>query len=370
MKTKTKNFLDRLCFNFLVLCLALYSPANLAAEQEIAGRVVAVNGEVNAIDSAGSSRQLRRRSEFYAGEIIVTQPASFAQIRMTDSAIVSLKESTQFEILAYSYQNPSQADVSTMRLIEGGFRTITGQIGEQDRDAYSVETEYATIGIRGTDHEGVIVDGTLFTGVYDGGTELENPGGILELGVGADFDFAQADDPTVPPQGLTLQPPELGNIPVLNVADPEGEGDDGDGDDGAGDDGAGDDGAGDDDGGDDGAGDDGGGDDAAGDGDDGGGDNGDGADGDSGGGDGDGDSGGGDGGGGAGAAPTLTLADTQAVTGVDASGAGAAQETNAIQVNPNETAGDGILDCALNTNNPVCRPEEDAEPEPEPEPEP
>ena len=130
MKTNTRTSLDRLCFNFLIVCLAFYSPANFAAEQEISGRVVAVSGEVSAIDSTGSSRQLRRRSEFFAGEIIVTQPSAFVQIRMTDSAIVSLKESTQFEILAYSYQDPSQDDISTMRLIEGGFRTITGQIGE------------------------------------------------------------------------------------------------------------------------------------------------------------------------------------------------------------------------------------------------
>ena len=53
MKIKSKKFFDKLCFNFLVLCLALYSPANFAAEQEIAGRVVAVSGQVAAIDSAG-----------------------------------------------------------------------------------------------------------------------------------------------------------------------------------------------------------------------------------------------------------------------------------------------------------------------------
>ena len=100
MQTRTKNALDGFFFNFLVICLAFYSPANFAAEQEIAGRVVAVNGQVTAVDSTGSSRELRRRSEFYTGETIVTQPASFAQLRMTDSAIVSLNEATQFEILA------------------------------------------------------------------------------------------------------------------------------------------------------------------------------------------------------------------------------------------------------------------------------
>ena len=103
---------------------------NFTAEQEIAGRVVAVNGQVTAIDGAGGSRELRRHSEFYTGETIVTQPASFAQMRMTDSSIVSLNEATQFEIIDYSYENPNQDDISKLRLIYGGFRTITGQIGE------------------------------------------------------------------------------------------------------------------------------------------------------------------------------------------------------------------------------------------------
>ena len=38
-------------------------------------------------------------------------------MRMTDSSIVSLNEATQFEIIDYSYENPNQDDISTLRLI-------------------------------------------------------------------------------------------------------------------------------------------------------------------------------------------------------------------------------------------------------------
>ena len=69
--------------------------------------------------------------------------------------------------------------------------------------------------------------------------------------------------------------------------------------------------------------------------------------------------------GGAGSAPTPQA--TQAVTGVDTSCGAQAQESNAIQVSPNETTGSGTLACTLNSNNPACRPEED-EPEEEHEP--
>ncbi|CAN0493482.1 unnamed protein product, partial [Discosporangium mesarthrocarpum] len=140
-----RKLLEKLSFQFLVLSLALYSPAGLAQSETLAGRVVATRGTVTALDPAGTSRSLARRSEIYVGDTVVTDAASFAQIRMTDSAIVSLKETTQFEIVAYTYEENPNTDESTMRLIEGGFRTITGTIGTNNREAVNVETEFATI---------------------------------------------------------------------------------------------------------------------------------------------------------------------------------------------------------------------------------
>jgi hypothetical protein len=171
----------------MLLCISLNSPVMYTAEGEIAaGRVVAVRGQVVAINSAGEARDLNRRNPLYAGDTIVTGAAAFAQIRMTDSAIVSLKESTRFQIVEYSFSDGQDTnnDVINMRLIEGGFRTITGAIGNQNRDAYNVETEFSNIGIRGTDHEAVI-DGILYVGVYDGATNIQNSGGDLPLGLRA-----------------------------------------------------------------------------------------------------------------------------------------------------------------------------------------
>ena len=223
MIKKTKNYFERMCYYFMLLCISLNSPAMYAAEGEIAaGRVVAVRGEVVAISSAGVSRDLGRRNPVFAGDTIVTEAAAFAQIRMTDSAIISLKESTRFEIVDYSFSDGQDTnnDVINMRLIQGGFRTITGAIGNQNRDAYNVETEFSNIGIRGTDHEAVI-DGILYVGVYDGATIVQTSGGELSLGLRADFDFGLARNDLTPPEGLLLQPSQLGEIPVLDLAEIE-----------------------------------------------------------------------------------------------------------------------------------------------------
>lgn len=391
MRIFPRHLIERSCFNVLLLCLALYSPGAYTQEPEIAGRVVSVNGVVSALDPNGNSRSLARRDEIRVGDTIITDASSFAQLRMSDSAIVSFQEHTRFEIVAYSYEQNPGSDTSTMRLIQGGFRTITGSIGEQDPSAYSIETEYATIGIRGTDFSIVIpieLDAAgnpvptddLYAGIFDGTADITNIAGTLGIGVGEDYDYAVVFDPNQAPQGLTLQPTALGLVAVLTISVSDEEEGDGDGDGGGGN---GNDGDGDGNGGGDGNDGDGegnggvgGGNGGAGNNNAGGGNNA------AGGNNGCGNAGAGNafgnfaGGGGGGGAPTPTLNDQQN-SGIDTSGLGGLQDTSALTVNPNETSGDGTIDCAVNSNIPACRPEEDeeeqppeSEPEPEPEPQP
>ncbi|HAT28018.1 MAG TPA: hypothetical protein DCS89_13460, partial [Gammaproteobacteria bacterium] len=224
---------------------------NSAPDSEQAGRIIIVTGQVIAQDSTGSARQLSRRSRIFVGDTILTGPAASTQIRMVDDARISLKANTQFAIVAYQYDENIVTDVAALSLIQGGFRTITGAIGAQNKEAYKATiSNFATIGIRGTDYEVVITQGgEIFTGVWDGGTTIANAAGSLDLGVGVDFDFATVPDPQTPPQGLLSAPAELGAIP-LAVLDQNAEEEDSDSEDDSGDDDGddGDDGDSDDDG--------------------------------------------------------------------------------------------------------------------------
>ena len=102
MTNSLQTITNRLCYYFLYLCIGLYSPAALIQEDVVAGRVVATRGQVSAVDATGSSRPLNRRAEVRVGDTITTGADAFAQIRMSDDAIIALKESTGFQILAYS----------------------------------------------------------------------------------------------------------------------------------------------------------------------------------------------------------------------------------------------------------------------------
>ena len=216
---------NRLIVSLFAMALS-FSPISVSAqsqanEAEPAGRIIFVQGEVVARDSSGSDRQLSRRQQVFVGDTIFTAPGASSQIRMVDDALISLKESTEFAIVAYQYEKVAATDESSLELIRGGFRTITGAIGENSRDNYETSvSNFATIGIRGTDYEVVITpQGEVLTGVYDGGTTLVNDQGTLDLGFGADYDFGRVEDPESAPEGLMVQPEGLGDLEISITAD-------------------------------------------------------------------------------------------------------------------------------------------------------
>ncbi|PCJ39085.1 MAG: hypothetical protein COA71_14615, partial [SAR86 cluster bacterium] len=245
------NFLQSLrkAFRFigtLALIFCIYNPSTYAQENQAIGRVLSTAGSVTARDLGGALRELSRRSDIFVGDTVITGPNGFAQLRMVDSAQISFKEDTEFTFSEYSSDGPGgAADSALMEMVRGGFRTISGTIGDDAADDYQVSTQFASIGIRGTTHEAVIDAGSLLTGVYDGGTTISNGQGSLDTGEGANFDYTQTF-PGQAPQGLLQQPAQLGNININGGGDNDG--DDDDADDGDGDNGDGNDDADDNDG--------------------------------------------------------------------------------------------------------------------------
>src|SRR5690606_15052329 len=135
------------------------------------GRVLMATGDVQATSPSGDTRTLTRGAFVYPQDRIVVGLNANVQFRMVDGAQLSLRPNTEFTFQEYSYDGPGGAgDTALMEMVRGGFRTISGQISEDDADTYQITTPLASIGIRGTTHEGVIVGGILYTGVYDGAT--------------------------------------------------------------------------------------------------------------------------------------------------------------------------------------------------------
>jgi hypothetical protein len=128
-----------------------------ALSQNVAGRFLTVIGDVRVL-GAGGDRRPERGQEVREGETILTGAGALTQIRLADGGMLSIRGDTEMKFDRFSHAGENDRESSMfISLLKGGFRSVTGLIGRLNRDGYRITTPSATIGIRGTDHEPVVV---------------------------------------------------------------------------------------------------------------------------------------------------------------------------------------------------------------------
>ncbi|MBE0616140.1 MAG: FecR domain-containing protein [Burkholderiales bacterium] len=138
----------------VLLFLAVYAGAVFGA----AGNVQFVIGDVKLITKARETRALQKGAEINEGDRIVTAASSSAQIKMVDGGFIAIRPNTDMSFDTYRYNGKEDGSESAVvSLLQGGFRTITGIIGHTNKHNYHIKTATATIGIRGTDHEPMVI---------------------------------------------------------------------------------------------------------------------------------------------------------------------------------------------------------------------
>lgn len=176
----------------LILVITSCLHSNLTFAADVAGRIIMARGEVQAINSEGIIRSLKRRDSVYSHEIIKTGKKSKVQIRFIDNALLALKANSELNIKAYVYSEANEKDNQVlMELVTGGFRTLTGKIGKGNKEAYKVNTPVASIGIRGTLYDVQISFDKILAGVWKGGISLDTAQGQFDLGMNSNFDFGE-----------------------------------------------------------------------------------------------------------------------------------------------------------------------------------
>lgn len=204
-------------FSGLLLSASLCLSTSPAWAQNSAARVMAVSGDAKAVDAQGRTRQLEKGAELFAGDKVQTADASLVQVRMHDGGYLSVRANTEMVIDQFVYDEKDAGKSNfVMSLLRGGFRSITGLIGRSNPNGYQIRAATATIGIRGTDHEPVLVLDTpeaqlqtpsppgLYDKVNDGETFITSKAGVLALKRG-DVGFTPLSA-NVPPQVLLKIP--------------------------------------------------------------------------------------------------------------------------------------------------------------------
>lgn len=205
-----------------LICLLTLSVPVTAFAEEAAGIVLVAAGEVTASAANEAARPLRRRSEFFSGEVLRVGENGKAQVRFRDGSLVSLRAGTEIRIDEFHFDAHDRdgRNRNFFTLLKGGFRTITGTVGKQRPEAHQVNTAVATIGVRGTTYSVVLAD-ELYVGVWQGGVTVTNAQGSLNLGANAAYNFARVSGSDHVPQGLIAPPPVLLNTVSLHAAPAE-----------------------------------------------------------------------------------------------------------------------------------------------------
>jgi hypothetical protein len=153
MKTANNsiNFLSVI----LVACLLLVSQVAYAG---IAGHVQFLNGSVQITNSAGQTHALQKGDAIHESDTVITAKGASAQIKMRDGGYIVVRPDSQLKFDSFVFNGEEDgSEKSFFSLIKGGIRAITGLIGHKNKESYRIATPESTIGIRGTDHETVVV---------------------------------------------------------------------------------------------------------------------------------------------------------------------------------------------------------------------
>lgn len=128
------------------------APSATTAKADLqAGFVKSVRGSVQLLNGAGATRPASPGDAVGAVDRIVTGPDSSVSLVLRDDTTLVVGPSSQLDVKEFHFDGTTHEGGMLVSLLRGSMRMITGLIGKSNPDAVRVETQTATIGIRGTD---------------------------------------------------------------------------------------------------------------------------------------------------------------------------------------------------------------------------
>ena len=120
------------------------------AHADIIGHITTLNGQGWLLHPDESRQKLYTGLGVHQGDIVSTSYQSDTKIDFLDGSSISLNQNSQIEINEYHWNAQKKSGRSILKFLQGAFRAVSGLIAKQTPDNYSVITQVATIGVRGT----------------------------------------------------------------------------------------------------------------------------------------------------------------------------------------------------------------------------
>ena len=150
----------------LVLLTVGACPA-LAAEPS--GEAVAVNPATSASGQAGA-RVLTVNGAVFTGDVVKTDTAGYAQILFRDNTRLVVGKNSEVTLDQFVFAGEAAAKTFSLDAVRGSFRFITGLSA---KDAYTITTPTASLGVRGTEFDFTINDdGTTSVALFGGSVRV------------------------------------------------------------------------------------------------------------------------------------------------------------------------------------------------------
>lgn len=119
----------------------------------VVGEVTFSRGVGMAYQDGQNPRMLGKGLPLNEGDHLRTAAQALAIIQLQDGTQLTLRPSTELLVQTYRYREGATDNTMVIRLLEGGFRAITGRIPKESPNAAQVLTELGTLHIRGTDFD-------------------------------------------------------------------------------------------------------------------------------------------------------------------------------------------------------------------------
>jgi hypothetical protein len=151
--------------------LALGMLVASTAQAQVAGEVEFSRGVGFAQTPGQTPRTLGKGLALQQGDRLTTSEGGSAIVRLADGTRMTVRPNSELVLSQYQFRENAPDNSMLMQLVRGGFRAVTGLISKNSPNAARIQTNTATIGIRGTDFDARVCS-------RDCGTESANiPGG-------------------------------------------------------------------------------------------------------------------------------------------------------------------------------------------------
>lgn len=140
-----------------------------------AGTVTHLAGTLSVQTQQGQKRLLGVNSSVENGDLLTTEEGTYARIKFADGAEVVMRPSSQLRVDSFVYDaDKPESGNFVVSMLRGGLRAITGLIGKKRPENVKVNTNTATIGIRGTHFGALLCQSDCGGLTTSGGQPLEN----------------------------------------------------------------------------------------------------------------------------------------------------------------------------------------------------